>query len=153
MKPVFGQDRRVIEWVAARIRRFPPAIRATTIGFERPGGELGCGIVYTDFCNDLDGKPNDIGLTIAFDKEGLTGPGLLRAAFAYPFGQLGVRRITTYIASDNAPSLALAERLGFVLEGRMREQIGPGIDQIVYGMKRDECRFWREHGTEIQQPR
>lgn len=148
MKVVLGQDQRVIDWVAERVRRFPRRlIAATAIGFERPNGELGCGVVYQNFCRDLDGKPNEVEQTLAFDNNaGLTGPGMLRVAFGYPFGQLGVRRLTTYVASDNEKSLNVVRRLGYVHEGTLRDAVHPGIDFLIYGMKRDECRFWREHG-------
>jgi ribosomal-protein-alanine N-acetyltransferase len=45
----------------------------------------------------------------------------LRAAFDWGFAQMGLHRIEAQIHPDNAPSLALAEGLGFVREGRLRE--------------------------------
>lgn len=53
------------------------------------------------------------------------GQGLMRealcAAFDWGFAQMDLHRIEAQIHPDNAPSLALAEGLGFVREGRLRE--------------------------------
>lgn len=66
--------------------------------------------------------------------------GFLRLAFAYLFGQLGLRRVTSRIASSNAVALAQAPRLGFVQEGRLREGVADA-DVLIFGMLREECRY------------
>lgn len=72
---------------------------------------------------------------------GWVSKAMLKAAFAYPFRQLGLDRVTGLVASDDEYVLALDKRMGFVEEGRMREALGPGIDIVILGMKRDECRY------------
>lgn len=70
----------------------------------------------------------------------LTRP-FLRAAFEYPFGQLGVRRITALIAADNLPSIRWTEHCGFTREGVVREGWSETVDLFVYGLLKRECRF------------
>lgn len=55
----------------------------------------------------------------------------------YPFNQLGYNRITARIRAGNIKSQNLAKKLGFVLEGVMREAYN-GEDVYIYGLlKRD----------------
>lgn len=65
--------------------------------------------------------------------------GFLRLVFAYLWQQLGCRRITGRIHEDNEAALAASQRLGFVLEGRMRKAAPDGRDVLVYGLLREEC--------------
>lgn len=64
----------------------------------------------------------------------------LFAVFDYPFNQLGLRRLTGLVREHNKRAMRFDEHLGFVREGRLRDFFSDG-DAIVYGMKRDECRF------------
>ena len=68
---------------------------------------------------------------------------LLRAAFGYPFKQLGKARITARIESDNARAIALDEALGFTHEGVQRRQFGT-TDCVLMGMVADQCRWLKE---------
>jgi len=56
---------------------------------------------------------------------GARGQGLMReallAALAWGFAEMGLNRIEAQIHPDNQASLKLAEGLGFVTEGRLRE--------------------------------
>lgn len=65
------------------------------------------------------------------------------ACFAYPFLQLGVRRLTGYVPSKNTDALRLDLHLGFTQEGVMRHALWDD-DIIVLGMLKEECRFIRE---------
>lgn len=145
MRLVFGRDAEVIDWVAQRVSYFSKEALGpcVAIGLERDG-KLAAGIICSSMTLDPAGKPNDMEFTIAHDMGGgLVGPGVLRALFGYVFGQAGCRRITTYIAGDNERSRSTVERMGFKQEGRLRDGIGPGLDLFIYGLMRDECRYWR----------
>jgi len=61
--------------------------------------------------------------------------------FHVPFEQWGLGRITGFVAEDNVAALRFDLRLGFVIEGRIREATPDGLDGILIGMKRSECRF------------
>ncbi|TDD70103.1 N-acetyltransferase [Jiangella aurantiaca] len=53
------------------------------------------------------------------------------------FGPLGLHRVSAAIGPDNAASIAVAERLGLVLEGRMRENVftnGGWRDSLLYSV-------------------
>ncbi|PZF82453.1 GNAT family N-acetyltransferase [Jiangella anatolica] len=53
------------------------------------------------------------------------------------FGPLGLHRVTAAIGPDNAASIAVVERLGLVLEGRLRENVftnGAWRDSLLYSV-------------------
>lgn len=56
----------------------------------------------------------------------------------YPFEQLGCTRITLLIKEFNDSVLGLAEKLGFRMEGRLRQFYPDGTDCIVFGLLRSE---------------
>lgn len=108
-------------WAVAR-RDDERAIGFVAAGVRRPGvSEIG----YL-FARDTWGQ----GIAI----EGLTA--LLTQLFAE-----GTRRVFADIDPDNAPSIRLVRRLGFVLEGRLRAEWETHIgvrDTVIYGLLRDE---------------
>jgi ribosomal-protein-serine acetyltransferase len=70
-----------------------------------------------------------------------TGKGIvsaaLRAVLEWCFDTLGLNRIELRCATSNAPSIRVAERLGFVREGLLREDEclhGAFVDHYVYGL-------------------
>lgn len=65
---------------------------------------------------------------------------LLREAFAYPFIQCGLRRITGLVAASNQDAMRFDLHLGFRIEGLCREG-APDGDLFILGMLRRECRF------------
>jgi RimJ/RimL family protein N-acetyltransferase len=65
---------------------------------------------------------------------------LLREAFAYPFIQCGLRRVTGLVAASNQDAMRFDLHLGFRIEGLCREG-APDGDLFILGMLRRECRF------------
>lgn len=65
---------------------------------------------------------------------------ILKEVFAYPFTQLGLRRVTGLVPASNVPALAFDMRLGFRQEGRKIHGAGDE-DEIVLGMTRENCRW------------
>lgn len=63
----------------------------------------------------------------------------LSAAFAYPFVQLGTNRVTAMVPANNIQALTLDLRLGFKVEGVMREAERGGEDVVVLGMLKRDC--------------
>jgi hypothetical protein len=63
----------------------------------------------------------------------------VRVCFRYVFEQLKVRRAMGLIASSNPDCVRLALRLGFKVEGRMREAADDGSDLVMMGMLKREC--------------
>jgi hypothetical protein len=75
----------------------------------------------------------------------------LHAIFSYPFEYLGVKRITVSICESNKKSIALVEKMGFIIEARLRGATSAG-DLLIYRMFREECKYLRGkyHGRYIQ---
>lgn len=140
-KLVFGQDSFVSRWVSARIPGdddFPP--NSATIGLEEDG-RLIAGVVYTHYSG------SSITMSVAADKAGWLNRPFLRAAFDFPFNQLGVRRVSGLVRTDNLAAQRFDEHLGFKREGLIREGDDDGCDLILYGMLKSECR-WIRNGKE-----
>jgi len=63
----------------------------------------------------------------------------VRTMASFCFQELGVDKVLIRCASTNKASRAVAERLGFVIEGVLREQFiwdNEAHDIVVYGMLR-----------------
>jgi len=63
------------------------------------------------------------------------------ALLRYPFGQLGVDRLTTIVASRNGRALKFNEGLGFVREGLCRRGFGDD-DAVILGLLREDAQKW-----------
>lgn len=77
----------------------------------------------------------------------------IKAIFAFPFLALGVARVTALIPAGLKDARDVAERLGFTVEGLLREAEDDGSDLLVYGMLRRECRWLtgrEDDGQEIR---
>jgi len=65
---------------------------------------------------------------------------LLWYTFYYPFVECGCRRLTGMVAESNHAARAFDERMGFKLEGRMKDA-APDGDVLIYAMFREDCRW------------
>lgn len=130
----------VVDWVARQTNPNGYFGNGVGIGWER-SGELVAGAVYMN-CN---GVNIDVHVASDCSKRWLV-PSALRFAFAYPFVQLGVRRITAEIGEGNTNSRQFAEHLGFELECQKQDAHPTGAI-CVYKLRRENCRFLRiAHG-------
>jgi RimJ/RimL family protein N-acetyltransferase len=67
----------------------------------------------------------------------------------YYFAELGYQKATSTVYECNPPSIRLHERLGYLLEGRIRRHIytnGRYYDELYFGMTREE--FAERYGLE-----
>jgi RimJ/RimL family protein N-acetyltransferase len=64
----------------------------------------------------------------------------MRMAFAYPFKQLNLKRVSAQIRADNEAGIAIAKRNGFVEEGRKRKAAGD-CDEVILGLLKEECKL------------
>lgn len=94
-----------------------------------------------------DSSQAEIGYWLA---DGYTGRGYVtrasRAVIDYLFGTLGLHRIEIQAVTENLPSRAVAERLGFTLEGIKRESSwvdGGYRDHALYSLLNHE---WNTEG-------
>lgn len=112
---------------------------ATAIGHEIDGVLVGV-LVYDTF-----GAGDCLWHVASNTKRWITREFILRGV-AYPFLQIGQKRITAMVSARNAPSLKLTRGFGFSEEGRLRRAGIFGEDMIVFGMLREECR-WLPNGA------
>ncbi len=99
-------------------------------------GEVGFGFI--------NGKDHSASITFWL-AEKWQGQGIItkcvRALIQYGFGELGLNRVEIACAYDNTRAQAVAERLGFVQEGRLRQaecRYGQFVDVILNGMLKCE---------------
>lgn len=142
---VYGHDEYVANWVAERLR-----LRPYEKGLFRAIGvtdnhQLIAGIVYNNFILDSKGRPLLIEMTIAsVDKHWCTRHNL-KELFAYPFIHLGVKRVQATCSRKAKRVRKFLQRLGFRLEGIMREGCPTGGDAAHFSMLHNEC-TWIDNG-------
>ena len=68
--------------------------------------------------------------------------GFLNLLHDYIFNQLKCVRVTALIDASNETAIKQAERVGFQLEGRLREGAEDG-DKLVYGMLKKDYKYVR----------
>lgn len=99
-------------------------------------GKLVAGVTYSDY--------NGASVVCGIAGEGSwANRGFLWLIFDYPFNQLGVRRITTFINPNNKVSQKFTLRLGFTLESTLKEA-HPDGDMWVTRMFKHECKWIEE---------
>ena len=136
---IFKHDAAVCAWVAGRlphVRKFGPEAKA--IGIVR-GGHLVAGIVYDNYSEWL----GNIEMGVASSHPRWLSREVLRAAFAFPFDQLGCHRVTLMVRKKDKHTRRFVERLGFRLEGTHKgwfARSGHG-DGVSYGLLK---RQWKE---------
>ena len=118
-------DQRVAQF-AERVLGHPIIPPFTCMGIERDG-EIIAAVVFNGFTGP------DIHATVA--GHGWTR-GFLRAVGEYVFGQLGCLRISA--VTEQSKVVALAERLGGRIEGRMPNLFGAGRDGVAIGFQKED---------------
>lgn len=137
---VFGRDAEVANWVSERLNdiKFGPG---HAIGVVR-NGEPVCGVVFHGFHRCMETKaPLGIQASIASTDPRWATRDVLRALFAYPFLQLGVKRITTRCDATNDHVIKFNKRLGFRLESVMRYGWSIEKNAMLFRMLKHECRW------------
>lgn len=98
------------------------------------GGRLLGGVIYQGYTGA------SIELHVAgFDPHWINR-NILWTVFAYPFLQLGCKKIIGRVAESNSRALEFDFKLGFKEEARIRE-VYPEGDLFILTMRRDECRW------------
>ena len=130
---IYGHEEILLPWAQERVgvtfRR-----DAYTLGLER-NGSLVAVVVFDNFSDA------DCNMHVASDgTRSWMSKNLLLATFAYPFTQLGLRRVTAMVPAKNAQALAFDEHIGFVREGYHPHAL-PDDDLVSLGLLRENCRF------------
>lgn len=135
MRLVLGQDEAVGLYAAERlgISIIPPF---TSMGIVNDADQLVGAIVYNHY--------NKFDIEITIYAPGCFNRRFIRAAFAYPFEQLNVLRLTARTKRSNKTMCRLLPRLGFVFEATLKNHFGPtrGDDAILYRMSRADAAKW-----------
>jgi len=84
--------------------------------------------------------PNSVSLHLALDNP-LALRSLLKPGFGIAFDEFYRGVIVVTVLSDNARSLALIPKLGFREVHRIRDGWKPGIDMVLFEMRREDCRW------------
>lgn len=131
---IYGEENRLLPWAKDRIGINGFRRDAYSIGLERDGDLVA--VVVFDCFSDA-----DVNMHIASDgSRHWMNKSLLVAAFAYPFIQLGMRRVTGLVPASNHKALAFDEHIGFVREGYHPHAL-PSGDTVSLGLLRENCRF------------
>lgn len=131
-----GQADVIARWVEARVPGFRSFDTPSGFGVLRDG-RLAAGVVFHNY----DAHAGDIEVVIAAESPRWASREVFFTAFAYPFLQLGCRRVTARVPVSNLRARRLVEGAGFVLEGLMRCAASDGGDVMIYGMLKRECRW------------
>jgi RimJ/RimL family protein N-acetyltransferase len=121
-------------WVCVRTGGQYIEGESTAIGVEDANGNLCAGVLYDHF------NGRSIAMHVAGDGGQWITRELLRAAFAYPFKQLGVRKVIGMVDSTNREARRLDEHLGFKLEATIKDA-GPQGSLLLYSMTAEQCRY------------
>lgn len=87
--------------------------------------------------------PNSCAMHVAIDDKRAAHK-LLRPAFGIPFTELKKGVVLGSVLSTNAKALVLDRKLGFRQVARLRDVWQPGVDLIIFEMRREECRWLKE---------
>lgn len=124
-------DERVAQFLSQKVdKAFCPPY--TTMGLEKDG-KIVCAVLFNVF-----EKP-DMHVSVA----GSHFPrSFLKAVGRYVFDQLCYDRCT--VITEQPHVVDLAERIGGVREGCIRNHFGRGRDGVIVGILKEDYRFWKE---------
>lgn len=120
-------------WVAEQLGRGYFAERCQAIGL-RKDGVIVAGAIYENY------NGRSIMAHIAF--QGRLTPSFIAAIFDYAYNVCGVEKVISVIEDTNTKSIHVCENMGFSEEARIRDS-HLGGDQIIYTLKKADCRFIR----------
>lgn len=130
---IYDDKERLIDW-ASGVIGFTPRSDVQHMGWQE-NGKLRAVALWDGF------SECDCNIHIASDGTGhWLRRAFLRAAFAHPFVQWNMRRVTALVPSKNAAALRFDLHLGFKQEGVVRHAL-PDDDIIILGLLREDCRF------------
>lgn len=104
----------------------------TALALVSDAGEFRAGVIYNNF------EARNVCMHVSIHPGGRLTPAFIRAAFDYPFNQLGKERVTALCSRRNKKAVRFVRRLGFQYEGCLRRYYGH-TDMMVYGLLRDEA--------------
>lgn len=139
---IYGHDDQIAQWVCGQLKLKPyPQGMYRAIGITNSHGKLIGGLIWHNYHEDNWGKPMFIEVTLAtVDKHWATRH-TLRELFQYPFTQLKVRRVQATCHRKAKRVRTALVKLGFQLEGIVRDAHPQGGDAAHYSILRNECKW------------
>ena len=117
-------------WTSERLKTIWCPSISKAIGLEI-NGRLKAGVI----CDEFNGT--SICMHIAAD---FLSKRFLQFCFNYAFNQLKVKKVIGTVWEDNLKARILDERLGFILETRIKDST-PNGDLLIYTMTKSQCRW------------
>lgn len=111
------------------------------IGRVGTGGSLIGVVAYNGFCG------NTCAMHIAGDGNWVSRE-YIKAAFDYPFNQLGIEAVIAPVAADNHKALRFDKHFGFQEVHRVKNGWEKGTDLIYLQLLRKDCR-WLQAGVPV----
>lgn len=106
-----------------------------TIANVRNGKIVAC-IVFSNF------RKTSAEVSLIIDKGGASKD-FFRIACGYAFDFCKWNRVNSLVSPDNLKAIKINEKFGFKKEGYIRKAADNGGDLILYGMLREECRWFQ----------
>jgi RimJ/RimL family protein N-acetyltransferase len=117
-------------WIEQRLPEYRSGSSTICVGVER-AGKLVAVIAWDGY---REGTSVDV--SIAADSPRWASRQTITSLLMYPFGQLGVRRINSYVYKSNKRSRKFNEGIGFKLEGKLRDCGNNNEPLLLFGMTR-----------------
>lgn len=135
---------RLIGWVANKVgcepEDFEPGRAAGVYG--EPGELRGAAVFH-----GWQKKARSVSVSwAAVGKKPWLSRGVLEYLCRHAFKTLGCVRINAMVDVENRRSISILHRLGFQREGRIRLGWDGERDLLIFGMLRDECRWYPVEG-------
>tara|TARA_R100001086_G_scaffold230307_1_gene150522 strand:+ start:1152 stop:1658 length:507 start_codon:yes stop_codon:yes gene_type:complete len=125
---IYNEDTAISRWVQSHI---PHAINGfdpcTAIGYADSASKLIAGFVF----NDYHATFKTIGISMAATSPMWARREVIHKVLSYPFEQLGVYKLTTFIPADNSKAIAVNVHIGFKQEAILAHQFGKKRHAVV----------------------
>lgn len=135
---LYGYDKPLAEWTAKRLGMIALAEPLSAIGVVQHN-QITAAAVFNNY------RPPNIEVTFVSSTPRWASRDAIRQILAYPFLQLGCRRITAICEAHNAQVREFMTRLGFKLEGFHPEALPTG-DAMTWGLMRYDAERWISDG-------
>ena len=132
-KLVFGENEMAASWLRdeERIVMHEPFTSLLIMGEDRIHGVV------------IFNNKTDHNIELSFSGVGLVTRRIIRFICAYCFIDNGCLRITCRTNANNERAIEAMTRIGFVLEGCMRNYYGKD-DALIFGLLKNECTIWNK---------
>ena len=134
---IISNPARVLAYIN-RHYALPAKAHMKGLGWEEDG-QLVAGVIYEGF------NGHNVWMHVAAEPGGRwMRREYLRYCFEYPFNEMGVSRVSGYLAASNTQAVRFDEHLGFHKEAVLTGAASDGGDIHIYVMRREDCRFLKE---------